>query len=99
MPRQLCWIKVQQKRTRGEVTENGLQSKTSRVKATCGLKGYMQTDWCKRTDANGNRTLESVRKQLEEDGRKTEQQENGSSIETGYKWWGVNGQETNTGGR
>jgi hypothetical protein len=28
--------------------------------------------YAKRTDANGNRTLEPVRKQLEEDGRKTE---------------------------
>jgi hypothetical protein len=34
--------------------------------------------YAKRTDANGNRTLEPVRKQLEEDGRKTERQENGS---------------------
>jgi hypothetical protein len=33
--------------------------------------------YAKRTDTNGSRTLEPVRKQLEEDGRKTEQQENG----------------------
>jgi hypothetical protein len=41
--------------------------------------------YAKRTDANGNRTLEPVRKQLEEEGRKTEQQEDGSRIGTGYK--------------
>jgi hypothetical protein len=67
-------------KTRGEVTENGLQCKTSRVKAT-RKKGL----YAKRTDTNGNRTLKPVRKQLEEDGRKTEQQENGSRIGTGYK--------------
>ncbi len=43
-----------------------------RVKAT-RKKGL----YAKRTDASGNRTLESVRKQLE-DGKKTERQENGS---------------------
>ncbi len=59
-------------KARGEVTENGLQFKTNRVKATRKKELY-----AKRTDANGNRTLESVRKQLEEDGRKTERQENG----------------------
>jgi hypothetical protein len=59
-------------KTRGEITENGLQCKTSHVKAT-RKKGL----YAKRTDANRNRTLEPVRKQLEEDGRKTEQQENG----------------------
>jgi hypothetical protein len=68
------------KKARGEVTENGLQCKTSRVKAT-RKKGL----YAKRTDTNGNRTLEPVRKQLEEDRRKTEQQENGSRIGTGYK--------------
>jgi hypothetical protein len=41
--------------------------------------------YAKRTDTNGNRTLEPVRKQLEEDGRKTEQLENGSRIGTGYE--------------
>jgi hypothetical protein len=59
-------------KARGEVTENGLQCKPSRVKATC-KKGL----YAKRTDANGNRTLEPVRKQLEEDGRKTALQSNG----------------------
>jgi hypothetical protein len=43
--------------------------------------------------------LEPVRKLLEEDGRKTEQQENGSRIGTEYKKQGVNGQETDTGDR
>ncbi len=33
--------------------------------------------YAKQTDANRNRTLEPVRKQLEEDGRKMERQENG----------------------
>ncbi len=55
----------------GEVTENGLQCKTSHVKAT-RKKGL----YAKRTDTDGNWTLEPVRKQLEEDGRKTERQEN-----------------------
>jgi hypothetical protein len=64
----------------GEVMENGLQCKTSRVKAT-RKKGL----YAKRTDANGNRTLELVRKQLKEDGRKTEQQENGPRLGIGYK--------------
>jgi hypothetical protein len=37
------------------------------------------------TDIKGNRILELVRKQLEKDGRKTEQQENGPRIGTGQK--------------
>jgi hypothetical protein len=41
--------------------------------------------YAKRTDTNGNRTLELVRKQPEEDGKKTEWQENGPRIRAGYK--------------
>jgi hypothetical protein len=67
-------------KTQGEIKENGRNAKQVVLKQHANKKLYAN-----RTDINGNRTLEPVRKQLEEDGRKTEQQGNGSGIGTGYK--------------
>jgi hypothetical protein len=70
MPRKSC--SNSRKSQRGEIRKTGYNAKqvVLRQHAEKGL-------YAKRTDANGNQTLEPVRKQLEENGRKTERQENG----------------------